>query len=265
MAVAVGAHHEVEHARLVQQPRAQVLRHAAGHADHDLGARGLDPRELAEPAEHAQLGVLADRAGVEQDRIGVICARDQRHAGALQHAGHGLCVGHIHLAAVGLEEHALHEAATIARVGRAGRSPSVAVRSGRSRPSRDGAAHRPHLPRGRRGQASCSRARRPAISRSAIQRFDGAPGHVPGRGRATPGSAAPCDEVRYCGIGDRGIVRRGIGLGDPDRVEHDAGRVGAARARRGAHGPRIADDDLERVVLGGGALRPGKRIRPTNN
>jgi hypothetical protein len=45
-----------------------VLRHAAGDAEATCG-RALVARELAEAAEHARLGVLADRARVEQDDV----------------------------------------------------------------------------------------------------------------------------------------------------------------------------------------------------
>ena len=67
--------------------------------------------ELAEPAEHALLGVLANGAGVENHRVCVVRALHQLHAGALEHAGHELGVRHVHLAAVGLEEDAFHEGA----------------------------------------------------------------------------------------------------------------------------------------------------------
>jgi hypothetical protein len=54
------------------------------------GLLALEVRELAERPEHALLGVLADGAGVERSRVRVVGRVDQRHAGALQHAGHEL-------------------------------------------------------------------------------------------------------------------------------------------------------------------------------
>ena len=107
-AVAVGPHHQVEHPRFVEQALAQVLGHAAGHAHHQARALALEAGELAQPAQHALLGMLPDRAGVEDHRVGVLGALHQRQAGALEHARHHLAVRHVHLAAVGLEEHALH-------------------------------------------------------------------------------------------------------------------------------------------------------------
>jgi hypothetical protein len=93
---------------LVEQLLAQVLGHAAGDADDQRGVGGLEAREVAEAAQHALLGVLADRAGVEDHRVGVLGAVHERHAGALEHAGHEFAVGHVHLAAVGFQEHARH-------------------------------------------------------------------------------------------------------------------------------------------------------------
>ena len=109
-AVAVGAHDQVEHARLVEQSRAEVLGHAAGDADDQVRVAALEPGEVPEPPQHALLGVLADRAGVEDHRVGVLGTIGEAHARAQQHARHQFAVGHVHLAAVGLEEHTLHVA-----------------------------------------------------------------------------------------------------------------------------------------------------------
>jgi len=55
--------------------------------------------------------VLADGAGVEQDGVGLVRAVRERHAGTFEHAGHQLAVRHVHLAAVGFKEYAIHGAA----------------------------------------------------------------------------------------------------------------------------------------------------------
>jgi len=52
--------------------------------------------------------VLTNGAGVEDDGVRVFRAVHERHAGAGEHAGHDLRVGHVHLAAVGFEEDGLH-------------------------------------------------------------------------------------------------------------------------------------------------------------
>ena len=104
--VAVGADHQVEHARLIEQLGTQMLGHASGDSDHQGRVAPLEPREVAEPPEDPLLGVLADRAGVEHHRVGVLGALGEAHAGAQEHARHHLAVGQVHLAAIGLEEHA---------------------------------------------------------------------------------------------------------------------------------------------------------------
>ena len=77
--------------------------------DHDqVRILHLQVRELAEPAEHALLGVLADGAGVEHYGVGVLGAVGERQAGLLEHAGHGFAVGDVHLTAVGFQEDAFH-------------------------------------------------------------------------------------------------------------------------------------------------------------
>ena len=129
--VTVRADHEVEDRRMVEQARAQVLRHAARHPHHQAGAPRLEARELAQAPEHPLLGVLADRTGVDEDGVGVLGGARDRHAGSFQDTSHELAVRLVHLAAVGLEEHALHGAATIAW-GPQGRPPT-ARRAGRDR------------------------------------------------------------------------------------------------------------------------------------
>ena len=54
----------------IQQLRAQPLRHTAGDAEHGVAFHlALD---LAEPADHALLGVVANRASVDEDYVGAV-------------------------------------------------------------------------------------------------------------------------------------------------------------------------------------------------
>ena len=51
------------------------LRPAAPDPDHPLGVFGLEPLRLAEVGDEAVVGRLADRAGVEEDQVGLGAAR----------------------------------------------------------------------------------------------------------------------------------------------------------------------------------------------
>ena len=87
--------------RLLEQLRAEALRHAAGHA-HDR-VRLHVPLQLAQPADHALLGVIANRAGVDEDDVGAVRAVDGVVAVRRELPEHQLGVAHVHLAAVGLD------------------------------------------------------------------------------------------------------------------------------------------------------------------
>src|SRR5439155_16903000 len=61
-AVAVGPYQHVDPRRALGELGAQMLRHAAGDTETDVGPAPLEARELAQAAEDARLGVLADGA-----------------------------------------------------------------------------------------------------------------------------------------------------------------------------------------------------------
>ena len=107
-AIGVGADDEVDERQLRHERVAQVLRHAAGQTELHVGAPRLVARQVAEAADDALLGVLADGAGVEQNDVGA-----RRIVGALvavpaEVAEQQLGVRQIHLAAVGLDVDAAH-------------------------------------------------------------------------------------------------------------------------------------------------------------
>jgi hypothetical protein len=76
------------------------LRHAAHHADHEPGLLGLQQTKLAELREHLVLGLLADRAGVDEDQVGFGLVGGQLPALFPEQAGDPLRVVLVHLAAV---------------------------------------------------------------------------------------------------------------------------------------------------------------------
>src|SRR5262249_424747 len=59
--------------------------------------------QVTEAAQHTLFGMLTNRAGVEQDDIGIFGLVGCRISGATQHCGHRLRIGDVHLASVGLE------------------------------------------------------------------------------------------------------------------------------------------------------------------
>ena len=65
------------------------------------GSRRLSARRLAQVGDEALVGLLADRAGVEQDQVGVLARRRLRVAERLEHALHALGVVLVHLAPEG--------------------------------------------------------------------------------------------------------------------------------------------------------------------
>ncbi len=89
------------HGRIpVPQAGAIGLPHGAARQHHPQArVRVLEPRELALPADDLLLGALADRAGVDDDEVGVLEAGRLGTAGLQQAAGHLLGVAAVHLAA----------------------------------------------------------------------------------------------------------------------------------------------------------------------
>jgi len=65
-------------------------------------------RQLGQPPEHARLGVLADRTGVEEDHVGGLGRVRALIAVGGQMTEHELRVGQVHLAAIGLDVDARH-------------------------------------------------------------------------------------------------------------------------------------------------------------
>ena len=98
LARAEGHVHEREHLEHLVLER---LRPAAADADHPAGVLGLQPLGLAQVADQAAVGLLADGAGVEQDQVGAVAGRRLAVAERLEHALHALGVVLVHLAPEG--------------------------------------------------------------------------------------------------------------------------------------------------------------------
>jgi hypothetical protein len=85
------------------------LRHAAHHTDDELGFLRLEQAKLAELREHLVLGLLADRAGVDENQVGFGLIGGQLPALLPEQAGHSLRVVLVHLAAVCNQVELSHE------------------------------------------------------------------------------------------------------------------------------------------------------------
>ena len=97
----VGAEHDVDPRRLPRDRRAVLLGQAAADGDLHPGLLRLHRREVAEVAVELVVGVLADRAGVEHDDVGLLVGVGRDVAGLLEQPGEPLGVVHVHLAPVG--------------------------------------------------------------------------------------------------------------------------------------------------------------------
>src|SRR2546430_1730907 len=75
------------------------LRPAPAHADHALGLLALEPARLTEVRGQAAVGRLADRAGVEEDQVGLLALGRFPVTERLEHPLHVLGVVLVHLAA----------------------------------------------------------------------------------------------------------------------------------------------------------------------
>ena len=76
----VGAEHDVDPRRLLGDRRAVLLRQAAADGDLHAGVLRLHRREVAEVAVELVVGVLAHRAGVEDDDVGLLAGRGRRRS-----------------------------------------------------------------------------------------------------------------------------------------------------------------------------------------
>ena len=101
--VFLGANHQVQAGKLLEQFILPALGHAAHHAVHHVGAVPLLLGEQPHLAQGFLLRLFTDGAGVEQDHVRLVLT--VRHGVPLldEHAGHLFGVPFVHLAAVGFD------------------------------------------------------------------------------------------------------------------------------------------------------------------
>ena len=103
VAVRVRAYNQIELRHALEETSLQVLGHAPRDAEDDSGAAMLVPAQLAQAPVDALLGMLADGTGVDEDHVGFGGLIDPLVARGAELTEHQLGVGHVHLAAVGLD------------------------------------------------------------------------------------------------------------------------------------------------------------------
>jgi len=96
-----GPEYQVHLGRAVQDLPLPELGHAAHHADQDLGPLLLQQTKLPQARENLVLRLLADRARVEQDEVGVLGDLRELVPLTLEQTRDPLGVVLVHLAAVG--------------------------------------------------------------------------------------------------------------------------------------------------------------------
>ena len=106
--VRVGTAHQVG-MMVVDEVLAHALCHAAQDAQDDVAALLLLCVQSLQTAVYLVLRVFANGACVEEDGVGLCLVFAQFVTGHLHDRGHHLRVGHVHLAAVCLNEKFLHK------------------------------------------------------------------------------------------------------------------------------------------------------------
>src|SRR5712692_7605915 len=103
------AEHHVDVGRALDEAGAFLARDAAADRDHQCGVGALQMLDPPQIGEHLLLRLLAHRAGVEHDDVGVLGTRGGfQSLGRAQHAGDLLRVVLVHLAAEGTQKELAH-------------------------------------------------------------------------------------------------------------------------------------------------------------
>ena len=97
-------HHDVDPRCLPLDQPLILLRQAAGHDDPEIGVRRLQGFQVTEVAVELVVGVLADRARVQDDHARIRDVVGRRHAVGAEHASDPLGVMLVHLAPEGADQ-----------------------------------------------------------------------------------------------------------------------------------------------------------------
>jgi hypothetical protein len=103
------AEDQVDVGRALLDPALLQLRHAAHDPDDQIRPLALEMAQDPQLREDLVFSFLSDRAGIEQDQVGVFRAIRELVPLLLEQAGHSLGVILVHLAAVGDEVELGHQ------------------------------------------------------------------------------------------------------------------------------------------------------------
>uniref|UniRef100_A0A0R3QG56 Phenol hydroxylase n=1 Tax=Brugia timori TaxID=42155 RepID=A0A0R3QG56_9BILA len=266
------AEHDVDVGRARDDGVALLAGHAA--ADADLHAARLQVLDAAQVGEHLLLCLLAHRAGVEQDQVGLVDVLRRLVAlGRVEHVGHLVRVVLVHLAAEGFDEDFLGGHGELFYMGgtlvsrRAGRTRGFRGESGGACPRKECRCGRWPLARYLLRVDRVVLHEGPDVEEGLVQRFAAGGGFV---GREDPDLAQHAGGIAR--VVDQQVLAR-------DRAAHHQHVLAAADARAGREpvGAAVehhvvavdhaelaaqgADREIapadQRFVLG---LRPGHRV-----
>ena len=101
----VGAEHEVDVRRALDERIALLLRHAARDAENQLRVLALEALDLADLAVDAVLRRLAHAARVDEDEVSLLHRLRPLIADRAELSHHALCIALVHLASIDQEVH----------------------------------------------------------------------------------------------------------------------------------------------------------------
>jgi len=110
-AIAIGTDDEIHLRHLLQQFGTKALRHTTDYAQHVAGP--LVALQLTHPSQHALLGVIPHRAGVDEQHVRLGRIIGAHVARPSQDSEHQLGIRDVHLAAVRLDVDATHRQLTV--------------------------------------------------------------------------------------------------------------------------------------------------------
>ena len=103
VAIGVRPGYDVDARRPFEQLFLQPLGHAAEDADDQRGFVAPQPFHVGQPAPDALLCIVADRAGVYQDHVGLLLVFGVDVALLLHYRNHDFRIADVHLTTVGLD------------------------------------------------------------------------------------------------------------------------------------------------------------------
>ena len=104
----VGPHDEVEKGHFPEQTFPFLLSQTAGEPQDQVGVLLLEGFQVAEQGENFLFRLFPNGAGVDEDQIRIFLFMRPGVAGMKKKEFHALRIGHVHLAAKGIEINLFH-------------------------------------------------------------------------------------------------------------------------------------------------------------